>query len=177
MTGDLDGAYARMLADAEVARTADALAAAEAHYAEVPLIDRVRACVGVVVSVRLISGEPAIAGRLTEVVQGALLLRDAVQETVWLVPLSAVSTISGLVADHRGPADRVAASRTMASALRQLVGFPLLLGLPGATSGALLQRVGRDHLQLLIDDVPTVVPLAALQWVSWSADSGAAGRR
>ena len=172
MADQVDDAYSRMLAEAEVSAAADALAVAAAEYAAVGLADRLRASVGVVVQVRLVDRDQILTGPVTVVADRAVALEDAARAAVWIVPFAAIASISGLAADHRLPADRVERRRSMGALLRPAVGSEVALAVISAEHRGRLQRVGNDHLQLLLGAMPTVVPFASLQWVRVPAAAG-----
>ena len=172
MADQFDDMYSRVLAEAEVSAAADAIAVAEAEYAAVGLPDRLRASVGVVVLIRVAGLEQVLTGAVSVVADRAVAVDDAARAAVWIVPFAAVASISGLAADHRRPADRVERQRSMAALLRPAVGSEVVLAVAGAEYRGQLQRVGSDHVQLLLGAVPTVVPFASLQWLRVPAAAG-----
>ena len=168
----VDDAYSRVLAEAEVSAAADAIAVAEAEYASVGLADRLRASVGVAVLVRVADRDQALTGTVTVVADRAVAVEDVARAAVWIVPFAAIAAISGLAGDHRRSADRVERRRSMAALLRPAAGSEVVLAVAGAEYRGRLQRVGSDHVQVLLGAVPTVVPLAALQWLRLPSAAG-----
>jgi hypothetical protein len=165
MPDEVDDGYSRLLADAEAAAAADAMAAAEARYAAVGLADRLRASVGATIAIRTSGCEEVVSGRLVAVADGAVAMVDDGRAEVWIVPFAAIASISGLAAGHRDPADRFERNRSIGGLLRPSVGSHVVAAVFGSAVGGRVQRVGSDHLQMALDGASTVVPFTAISWL------------
>ncbi len=162
--GQAEGLY---LADREI----EVAELTRAQYAEVTLTARLYAALGSSLRVRLAGdGGPALDGIVEDAGQGwfTLLVRSGSRATTWVVAVSGVVELAGLVDAAVPDTARPAAARlSIRAALRPYaeegdrVALRLLTG--GVRQGRLV-RVGADFVELLMEGrgETVVVPLDAV---------------
>lgn len=131
--------------------TAQSADLAEAERGQVLLVDRLRGAVGRPVSLGTWSGR-TVAGRLARVGEDVLLLEEG-EGLQALVRLRAVATAGPLP----GPAPEARCRRAcLADALRGLArsGSRVRVLLVGSEVTGRVVRVGRDHVDLVVDGTP-----------------------
>lgn len=125
---------------------------AEAERAQVLLVDRLRGAVGRPVMLGTCGGR-TLSGRVARVGEGFLLLEegDGLQA---IVPLGAVATAGPLPGP--APAGRTRRRAGLADALRGLArsGARVRVLLVGSELTGRVVRVGRDHVDVLVDGAP-----------------------
>jgi hypothetical protein len=153
--------YGRVLSryKADVADAARAVA--HAVYAEVPMVDRLRASEGVVLSI-VVQGAPSVHGTLVETGRDAVLLAAPVSGAQTLVPLHRVLAVAGAGSGHRAPGTALERRRGLAGMLRTWLDQELVVDLPAGPVHGVLERVGADHLQLATGGGPLIVPFAGI---------------
>lgn len=138
-----------------------ARAVAHAVYAEVPLVDRLRAAKGFAVSL-VLTGAGAVHGSIVETGRDAVLITVPPDGSEVLLPLSAVLAVAGAGPGHRAPRSVVERSRGLAGMLRSWLDQDVVVQLPSGSVEGRLERVGADHLQLGTAAGPLLVPFAAI---------------
>lgn len=142
----------------EVAEAARSVA--HAVYAEVPLVDRLRAAEGVVLSL-VLAGRGPCHGRLEETGRDAVRLRPT-DGSELVVPLRHVLAVAGAGPGHRAPRSVVERSRGLAGLLRAWLDQDVVVEVAAGSFPGVLERVGTDHLQLATAGGPLLVPFAAV---------------
>lgn len=143
---------------------------AQSEYAQVTLADRLRAAVGVEVTLLLPAGLQ-VRGVLTRSGEGWVVLRDA-GDAAWVVPTPHLLGVGGLGPRAAHPSTGSVADRLPLRALLRRVaeeGRSCLLHLrDGSRREGVLRRVGHDFVEIDAAASTVLVPAEALVALRWT---------
>lgn len=143
---------------------------AQSEYAQVALVDRLRAGLGAPLTL-LLPGDLQVRGVLTRCGEEWLVLRDA-GDAAWLVPTAHLLSVAGLGPRASHPSTGSVADRLPLRALLRRVaegGRSCQLHLrDGSRREGPLGRVGRDFVEVDAAGTTLLVPAGAVVAVRWT---------